>query len=54
MQSLVNATKAWQTELSIKHTKNKLSQVTKADEPKTSSLVKPRRWNNFIVWNSKI
>ena len=36
-------------ELSIKHTKNKLSLVTEVDEPKTSSLVKPRRWNNFIV-----
>ena len=23
--------------------------VTEVDEPKTSSLVKPRRWNNFIV-----
>ena len=25
------------------HKKNKLSQVTEVDEPKTSSLVKPRR-----------
>ena len=30
-------------ELSIKHTKNKLSLVTEVDEPKTSSLVKRRR-----------
>ena len=29
--------------------KNKLSLVTEADKPKNSSLVKPRRWNNFIV-----
>ena len=26
-----------------------VSLVTEVDEPKTSSLVKPRRWNNFIV-----
>ena len=29
--------------------KNKLSLVTEADQSKTSSLVKVRRWNNFIV-----
>ena len=29
--------------------KNKLRLVTDVDEPKTSSLVKPRRLNNFIV-----
>ena len=58
MQSLLNASKAWQNipngslkkrKLSIKHTKNKLSLVTEVEEPKSSSLLKPRRWNNFIV-----
>ena len=58
MQSLLNASKAWQNipdgslkkrELSIKHTKNKLSLITEVEEPKSSSLLKPRRWNNFIV-----
>ena len=57
MQPLLNASKEWQTipagslkkrEPSIKQTKNKLSLVTEVDEPNTSSLVKPRRWNNFI------
>ena len=28
---------------------SKLSLVTEADEPKTSSLVIPTMWNNFIV-----
>ena len=58
MQPLLNASKVWETnpsgalkkrEPSIKHTKNELSIVTEVDEPKTSSFVKPRRWNNFIV-----
>ena len=57
MQPLLNASKKWQNisavslkerELSIKHTKKKLSLVTETDDPKTSSLVKPRKWNNFI------
>ena len=39
--------KKW--EPSKKHPKNKLSLVTELEEPKTSSIVKPRRWNNFIV-----
>ena len=51
MHSLLNSSKAGQTipvgskkkwEPSKKHTKNKLSLVAKVDEPKTSSLVKPR------------
>ena len=29
--------------------KNKLSIGTEVDEPKTSSLVKPRMWRNFTV-----
>ena len=33
----------------IKHTKNKWSLVTEVDEPKTSSSIKPRMWNSFIV-----
>ena len=33
----------------LKTYKNKLSLVTEVDEPKTSCLVKLRRWNNFIV-----
>ena len=58
MQPLLNASKVWQTiptgslkdrESSKKYTKNKLSLVTEADKPKASYLVKPRRWNNFIV-----
>ena len=31
------------------HKKTGLNLVTEVDEPKTSSFVKPRRWNNFIV-----
>ena len=58
MQPLLNASKALQAvptgflkkvRAILKTHKNKLSLVTEADEPKTSSLVKPRRWNNFIV-----
>ena len=58
MQPLLNTLKAWQTfpagslkkrEPSKKHTKNKLSLVPEVDEPKISPLVKPKRWNNFIV-----
>ena len=57
MQPLLNASKAWQTtpagslkkrELSMQHKNNKLRLATEVDEPKTSSLVKPRRSNNFI------
>ena len=29
--------------------KSKLKLVTEVEEPKTSSFVKPRRWNSFIV-----
>ena len=48
MQPLLNASKAWQTIPaggSLKKrepSKNKLSLVTEVNEPKTSSLVKPR------------
>ena len=55
MQPLLNASKAWQTvsadslkARTIKKTsKNKSNLVT--GEPKTSSVLKPRRWNNFMV-----
>ena len=36
-------------ESQLKTYKTKLSLGTEVDEPKTSSLVKPRMWNNFIV-----
>ena len=58
MQSLLSASKAWQTipagslkkrEQSIKHTKNKLSLLTEIDDPEISSLVKTRKQNNFKV-----
>ena len=57
MQSLLNTSKAWQTipwslkkrEPTKNHKKNKLKLGTEVDDPKTSSLVKPRMWNNFIV-----
>ena len=55
MQPLLYTSKAWQAIRaggSLKKrepSKNKLSLVTEVKEPKTSSLVKPRRWNNFIV-----
>ena len=58
MQPLLDASKAWQTiptdslkkrENIKKYRKQKLSLVTEVDEPKTNSLIKPRRWNNLIV-----
>ena len=57
MQPLLNISKLWQTipagslksETIYKTYKNKLSLVKEVDEPKTSSLVKPKRWNNFPV-----
>ena len=54
MQSLLNASKAWQNipagslrkrEPSRRDPKN-ISLVTEADDPKTSSAVKPRGWNH--------
>ena len=36
-------------ESQLKNTKTKKSLGTEVDEPKTSSIVKPRMWNNFIV-----
>ena len=58
MQRLLNVSNAIQTipagflkkwEPITKYPKNKLSLVTEVDEPKTSFVVWPRRWNNFIV-----
>ena len=58
MQPLTDASKAQQTipadslkkrEPSKKHPKNKLILVTEVDEPKASSVVKPRRRNYFIL-----
>ena len=58
MQPLLNASKALQAvptgflkkvRAILKTHKNKLSLVTEADEPKNSSVVKPRRWNSFII-----
>ena len=37
------------SESHLKTYNNKLSLVTEVDVPKTSSLVKSRKWNNFIV-----
>ena len=37
------------SESHLKTHKNKFSHITEVDEQKTSSLVRPRRWNNFIV-----
>ena len=36
-------------EPSKKHTKNNSGLVTEVDEPKSGSLVKLRRWINFMV-----
>ena len=53
MQPLLNASKVWQTILWFlkkrEPTKKHLSLGTDVDEPKTSSFVNPRMWNNFIV-----
>ena len=63
MQPLLDASKAWQTihadslkkrQNIKKYRKKKLSLVTEVDEPKTNSLVKPRRWNNIIVKFQKL
>ena len=35
--------------LIVRNCEMSLSLVTEVDEPKTSSSVKPRMWNNFIV-----
>ena len=45
----VNLTSSKKWESSKKTHKNKLKLVTEVEEPKTSSFVKPRRWNSFIV-----
>ena len=56
MQPLIKVSKTWQTipagslkmrEPTYNHTK--LNLVTELDEPRTSSLAKPRKWNIFIV-----
>ena len=37
------------SESHLKSTQKQAKSITEADEPKTSSLVKPRSWNNFVV-----